>query len=253
MHKALRRAFIEDRFLPYRVFNLEQVAVYLHLPVTEVKELVRTREIPCEMQGDKLVFRKKGIDAWASQRIIGLSKQRLTVYHRKTSAKAHDLSKQHAIIPELLKPGYIRPKLASKTKASIIRGMVDLAGSTGLVADPHDLLESLDERERLCSTALAGGIALLHPKNHEPYMFEDSFIVLGRTVQPVPFGSPDGATTDLFFLICCQDDRIHLHTLTRLCMMCHYSSVLLELRDAKDAASMYDMMVKSEQEIIQQL
>lgn len=239
--------------MPYRVFNLDQVAAYLHLPVTEVKEFVRTREIPCEMQGDKLVFRKREIDSWASQRIIGLSKQRLTVYHRKTSAKAHDLSKQHAIIPELLKPGYIRPKLASKTKASIIRSMVDLAGSTGLVGDPPDLLESLDERERLCSTALAGGIALLHPKNHEPYMFEDSFIVLGRTVQPVPFGSPDGATTDLFFLICCQDDRIHLHTLTRLCMMCHYSSVLLELRDAKDADSMYDMMVKSEQEIIQQL
>lgn len=227
--------------------------MYLHMPVPDVKELVRTREVPCEMQGDRLVFRKKEIDAWASQRIIGLSKQRLTAYHRKTSAKAHDLSKQHAIIPELLKPGYISPKLYSKTKASIIRSMVDLAGSTGLVANPKDLLESLDERERLCSTALAGGIALLHPRNHEPYMFDDSFIALGRTIQPIPFGSPDGATTDLFFLICCQDDRIHLHALTRLCMMCHYSSVLLELREAKDAAEMYDMMVASEQEIIEQL
>ena len=245
--------FIGSANLPYRVFNLNEVANYLHMPVPDVKELVRTREIPCEMQGDKLVFRKKEIDSWASQRIIGLSKQKLTVYHRKTSAKAHDLSKQHAIIPELLKPGHIRPKLHSKTKASILRSMAELAGSTGLVSDPKDLLVSLDERERLCSTALAGGIALLHPRNHEPYMFEDSFIVLGRTVQPVPFGSPDGATTDLFFLICCQDDRIHLHTLTRLCMMCHYSSVLLELRDAKDAASMYDMMVNSEKEIIQQL
>lgn len=239
--------------MPYRVFNLDEVANYLHMPVTEVKELVHTREVPCEMQGDKLVFRKKDIDAWASQRIIGFSKQKLTAYHRKTSAKAHDLSKQHAIIPELLKPEYIRPKLHSKTKASIIRSMVDLAGSTGLVADPHDLLESLDEREKLCSTALAGGIALLHPRNHEPYMFDDSFIVLGRTIQPVPFGSPDGATTDLFFLICCQDDRIHLHTLTRLCMLCHYSSVLLELRDAKEAVEMYNMMVASEQEIIGQL
>ncbi len=239
--------------MPYRAFNLEEVANYLHLPVPEVKELVRTREIPCEMQGDRLVFRKKEIDAWASQRIMGLSKKSLTVYHRKTSAKAHDLSKQHAIIPELLKPAYIKPKLQSKTKASIIRSMVDLAESTGLVSDPKDLLASLEERERLCSTALAGGIAVLHPTNHEPYMFDDSFIALGRTVQPVPFGSPDGATTDLFFLICCQDDRIHLHTLTRLCMICHYSSVLLELREAKDAEEMHGMIVRSEQEIIQQL
>ena len=247
------KQFFEDPLLPYRVFNLDQVAVYLHLPVPEVKEYVRTRVIPCEMQGDRLIFRKKEIDAWASQRIIGLSKQRLTVYHRKTSARTHDLSKQHALISELVKPVFIRPKLHSKTKASIIRSMVELAGSTGLVVDPKDLLRSIDERERLCSTALAGGIALLHPRNHEPYMFEDSFVVLGKTIQPVPFGSPDGAMTDLFFLICCQDDRIHLHVLTRLCMMCHYTSVLLELRDAADAASMYDMMVESEQEIIQQL
>ena len=239
--------------MPYRTLNLEQVAEYLHLPVAEVKEYVRVREIPCEVRGGRLVFHKKEIDAWASQRIMGLSKQRLTAYHRKTSAKAHDLSKQHAIIPELLKPNYIAAKLRSKTKASIIRDMVELAAGTGLVASPKDLLESIDERERLCSTALAGGIALLHPRNHEPYMFEDSFVVLGRTVQPVPFGSPDGATTDLFFMICCQDDRIHLHVLTRLCMMCHYSSMLLEMRDAADAAAIYDVMVKSEQEIIQQL
>ena len=111
---------------------------------------------------------------------------------------------------------------------------MDLAGSTGLVADPQDLLRSIDERERLCSTALAGGIALLHPRNHEPYMFDDSFVVLGdERSSRFHFGSPDGAMTDLFFLICCQDDRIHLHALTRLCMMCHYSSVLLELRDAE--------------------
>jgi PTS system nitrogen regulatory IIA component len=239
--------------LPYRVFNLDQVAVYLHLPVQEVKEFVRTREIPCALQGDRWVFRQKEIDAWASQRIIGLSKQRLTVYHRKTSAKVHDLSKRHAMIPELVKPAYIMPKLHSKTKASIIRSMVDLAGSTGLVTDWKDLLGSIDERERLCSTALVGGIALLHPRNHEPYMFDDSFVVLGRTIQPVPFGSPDGAMTDLFFLICCQDDRIHLHVLTRLCMMCHYTSVLLELREAADAASMYSLMIQAEREIIRQL
>jgi PTS system nitrogen regulatory IIA component len=239
--------------VPFRVFNLNEVANYLHLPVPEVKEFVRTRDIPCEMQGGRLVFRKKEIDAWASQRIIGLSKQRLTVYHRKTSARTHDLSNRHAIIPELVKPVYIKPKLHSKTKASIVRSMVELAGSTGLVADPKDLLGSIDERERLGSTALAGGIALLHPRNHEPYMFDDTFVVLGKTIQPVPFGSPDGAMTDLFFLICCQDDHIHLHVLTRLCMMCHYTSVLLELRGAADAALMYDLMVKSEQEIIRQL
>lgn len=239
--------------MPYRVLNLEEVANYLHIARRDVEELVRLKSIPFERHGERLIFRKKEIDAWASQRILGLSGKRLTAYHKKSSAKAHDLSKKHAIVPELLKPDFIDPALTSKTKSSVLRDMVKLAGRTGLVSDPADLFRSLDERERLGSTALAGGIALLHPKNHEPYMFDDSFITVGRTIQPIPFGSPDGATTDLFFLVCCQDDRIHLHVLARLCMMCHYTSVLLDLRDVSDAQGMFAALTGAEEEIIQQL
>ncbi len=143
--------------------------------------------------------------------------------------------------------------MSSKTRASILRDMVKVASRTGLLPSDSDLVASLEERERLGSTALAGGIALLHPRNHEPYMFDDSFIVLGRSVQPVPFGSPDGATTDLFFLVCCQDDRIHLHVLARLAVMCHYTSLLIELRDARDVSGMYQALIESENEVIRQL
>lgn len=239
--------------MPFRTLNVDEAADYLHISRADVEELARTREIPHQRQGDRLVFRTKEIDEWASQRILGLKGKPLAAYHKSTSAKAHDLSKQHAIMSELIKPAYIEPLLASKTRASVIRDMVKLADQSGLVCNAKDLQESIDGRERLCSTALAGGIALLHPKSHEPYMFEDSFIVVGRAIQPVPFGSPDGATTDIFFLVCCQDDRIHLHVLARLCMMCHHTSVLLELRDAADAAAMYEVLLASETEVIQTL
>ena len=56
------------------------------------------------------------------------------------------------------------------------------------------------------------------------------FIVLARTAQPLPFGSPDGTVTDIFFLMCCQDDRIHLHVLARVCMMCRHTHLLRDLR-----------------------
>jgi len=239
--------------VPYRVFNLDEVASYLHLSKQDIQELVKRDEIPCERQGDRIVFRKKNIDGWASQRILRLNGNSLVAYHRKSSAKAHDLSKKHAIIPEILKPEYIDPATTSKTKASVIRDLVKLAGDTGLVPNARDLLKSLEERERLGSTALAGGIALLHPRNHEPYMFEDSFLVVGRTIQPIPFGSPDGSTTDLFFLICCQDDRIHLHVLARICMICHHTSMLVEARDTTNPKAIYELLVKAEEEVVQQL
>lgn len=239
--------------MPYRTFTLSEVCVYLHLAPADVETLTRRQEIPFENKGGRAIFRKKDVDAWASQRILGFSNKRLAAYHKVSSAKAHDLSKQHAIISELLKREYIQPALASRTKPSLLRDMVALAEQTGLLLAPEDLLHSLLERERLCSTALPEGIALLHPRHHEPYMFEDSFIVLGRAGHPLPFGAPDGNNTDLFFLICCQDDRIHLHVLARLCLMCRETKVLLESRAAPDAAAMLACLVRSENEAIQRL
>lgn len=239
--------------MAYKVFNVDELADYLHVSQDSIELLVRRREIPFDRQGDRLVFRQKEIDAWASHRILGFSHSDLTEYHETSSAKAHDLSAKHAIIPELVKASYIEPALKAKTKSSVIRGMVELANQTELLNYPDDLLAAVQEREQMCSTALAGGIALLHAKNHEPYLSEDTFIVMARAAHPVPFGSPDGRTTDIFFLLCTQDDRIHLHLLARICMMCYHTSLLMELREAADRETMLNILIESEKEIIRDL
>lgn len=242
--------------MAHRIFNLYEVADYLHLSRGDIERLVRRNEIPFERKGEKLIFNRNEIDVWASKRIIGSGKdgEQLAEFHKKTvSSKDHNLSKEHAIIPDLLKVNFVECAMKSKTKSSIIRDMVALADKTDLLLQKADLLKSLQEREQMCSTALAGGIALLHPRIHQPYMFEDSFIVLGRTVQPIPFGSPDGMTTDLFFLVCCQDDRTHLHVLARLCVLCYQTSMLLDLREAESAEDMYTILINAEQEVVKEL
>ena len=238
--------------MPFRTFSLAEAAEYLHLAETRLEELARRGEIPCEKQGGRLVFRHNAVDEWASQRLLGSSADKLEDFHRRSTAKYHDLAAEAAMVPTLLKPEWIRPALTCRSKSSVLHEMVALADSTGLLCYRDELLESLAEREKLCSTALSGGLALLHPRNHEPYMFEDSFVVAGKTVGQVPFGSPDGSTTDIFFLICCQDDRIHLHVLARLCMMCHQTSLLLEMRGTDDPQEMHRILVASEQQVIQQ-
>jgi excisionase family DNA binding protein len=239
--------------MPHRRFNLKEVAAYLHLPAADVEQLVHHGEIPFERQGERATFVKREIDAWASQRILGLTKQRLETYHRRTSVAAHDLSKQHAIVAELLRRESLEPALASRTKPGALRDMVKLAERTGLVYTPDELLTSLQEREKLCSTGLPGGVALPHPRHQDPYMFGDSFVALGRAVHPIPFGAPDGGPADLFFLICCQDDRIHLHVLARLCMMCAQTEMVPALRAAADADGMFEALAQAEQEIIRRL
>lgn len=241
--------------VPHRIFNLYEVADYLHLTRGDVERLVRDKEIPFQRRGEKLVFMRNDIDEWASKRIIGSRKGDIDGEEKKapSRAKAHNLDKQHAIIPELLKIEFINPAMKSKTKSSVITDMVGLADKTGLLLQKADLIKSLKEREQMCSTALAGGIALLHPRNHQPYMFEDSFLVFGRTTQPIPYGAPDGMQTDLFFLVCCQEDKIHLHVLARLCVLCYQTTLLLDLREAETAEEMYNLLISAEQEIIKDL
>jgi mannitol/fructose-specific phosphotransferase system IIA component len=112
------------------------------------------------------------------------------------------------------------------------------------------LLAGVEERENLCSTALSGGVALLHPPQHDPHMFEDTFVVMGRTPNAIPFGGPDGQTTRIFFLVCSQEDRIHLHLLARLGMICYLTDALLQLNEAEDSRSMYKILLDCEAEVI---
>ncbi|MFH0908701.1 MAG: PTS sugar transporter subunit IIA [bacterium] len=239
--------------MSHRVFDLKEVANYLHIAQADVQRLVRNREIPFEKKGDRLVFRRSEVDVWASQRILGLSGKRLDDYHKTSSAKTYDLSKDHAIIADLLKVEYIDASLRSKTKPSVLSDMMDLADRTGHVQNVAELKKTIHQRELMCSTALSGGMALLHPHSHQPYLFDDSFIALGRTIQPIPFGAPDGMATDIFFMICCQDDRLHLHVLARLCTICHHTGALLAIREAETPQDVHGALVGAEVEVIRGL
>ncbi len=236
--------------MPFRLLNLETVADYLHLTVADIEQRVKDREIPFEKRGDRIVFRKTDIDAWASQRILGFSGQRLANYHEQSTRHTQKMLAQDTVMPEMLAAGAIASAMTSKTRASVLRDLVALAEKTGHVSDTKSLLASLEAREELCSTAVPGGFALPHPRSHEPYLFDESFIVVGRPVQEIHFGSPDGEPTRLFFLICCQDDRLHLHTLARLCLIAMKTTILEQLRDAPDAQTMRDALIAAEQEIL---
>ncbi len=236
--------------MPYRLFNVEEVAKYLHLTTEDVNRRVKQGEIPFEKRGERVVFRKSDIDLWASQRILGLPERRLADYHRKTTRGTRDILPQDAIIPEMLERGAIDSAMTSKTKASVLRDVVALAEKTWQVCDAKELLASLEAREQLGSTAVPGGWAFPHPRSHQPYLFESSFLVVGRPVQEIHFGAPDGHPTRLFILICCQDDRFHLHTLARLCLMALTTDLFAQLQAAPDAKSMCDYLIAAEQEIL---
>lgn len=234
--------------MPHRTLNLEEAAGQLHLSVAELERLTRDAAVPFERRGRQIVFRKAEIEAWASERILSADPERLVKYHRQASSPdAH----AGLLLPGLISTTSITATLPARTRASVIREMVALAETTGWVNDPAQLIDSLEAREALCSTAVPGGVAFLHPRAPDPYRFERSFVALGKTVQPVHFGAPDRQPTDLFFLLGNHDDGQHLHLLARLCLLAQKTRLLDGLRSAPDAAAMSAVLLAAEEEVLQ--
>ena len=237
--------------MPHRTFGTDEIARYLHLSRADIDRLVKDQDIPFARHGERLVFRKVEIDTWASQRILGLEGRPLADYHEKTSHGARQMLASEAMMPEMIQPEFIGAALTAKTKASVLRQMAALAKTTGRVNDSEALREALEAREELCSTGIPGGLALLHARDPESYWFESPFLALGRTIQQIPFGAPDGRPTDLFFLVACTDDRMHLHMLARLCLMAQKTDLLADLRGAADADAMHECLIAAEQAVLE--
>jgi PTS system nitrogen regulatory IIA component len=236
--------------MPYQILSLDAVAEYLNLTPADVRQRVKYNEIPHEKRGHRVVFSKDEIDLWASQRLLRLPDQRLTAYHEKSSRGARLILPQRTLLPEMILPSFIAPAMSAKTKSSVLHELVEVAGASGRLNNAGDLLASLEAREALCSTGMPGGFALPHPRVPDPYLFDSSFIILGRTLQEIHFGAPDGQPTSLFLLICCQDDRLHLPTLARICLMARETAILDQLRQAPAAAAMHAALIAAEEEAL---
>ena len=231
--------------MPGDRMTLQQVAEYLRIEPIQVSRLVRQGDIPFSGAADRPLFDAGEIDAWASRRILGMDDRHLASYHAASERPVRGEDASFAVC-DLIAEDRIVLDLPSKTKASVLADVTRLADAAGLLYDPRDLLESLRAREELCSTGLGNGVAILHPRHHDPYLATESFLLLARAAHPVPFGAPDGKPTDLFFVLVCQDDRHHLRALTHLCLMFAKPPLLAALRAAGTAAEMLDALWAAE-------
>jgi PTS system nitrogen regulatory IIA component len=94
------------------------------------------------------------------------------------------------------------------------------------------------------------GVAIPHPRHPLPYDIDASFVVVGLTPSGIPYGAADGSLTRLFFLICCKDERTHLHVLSRLALMLHEGSAVEEMLAAETPDQLSEVLNRREQEVV---
>lgn len=223
-------------------FGIESLARYLHLTPQQVARLAERGKLPGRKVAGKWRFARAEIHHWLEQR-IGLEEDAVVDMQGLLQPTA---SEREIVIADLLPPVAIAIPLAARTRAAVFTAMIELAGRTGWLWDPHKMLEAVQAREELYPTALDNGVALLHPRRPMAAILAQAFLALGITPSGLPFGGNRGALTDVFFLICSTDDRGHLRTLAKLSRILNAPGFLESLRQAGHAQSAHQLIARTE-------
>lgn len=120
-------------------------------------------------------------------------------------------------ILEVLDQKAINVDLKAKDKKGLLDEMAaPIADATGTT--PEELVKVLQERERLGSTGIGGGIGIPHGKLKN---LEELTLGFGLSRSGVDFESMDGRPTHIFFLLLTPENStgLHLRLLARISRM----------------------------------
>jgi fructose-specific phosphotransferase system IIA component len=116
---------------------------------------------------------------------------------------------------DYMDPRLVELDLAGGGTREVLRQLVDRLGRAGVVANTTEAYERLLEREQVMSTGIGDGIAIPHARTAE---VKSTVVVLGRSMDGVPFDAIDGKPVDVVFLILGSPDSSaeHVKVLARI-------------------------------------
>lgn len=234
--------------MAHEMLNLKQAAEHVHLEMNALKHVAQRGEIEATLRGGEWYFDHVELDEWAQRNLLAASPKELNNQHRVMMDENRRKHLASWGVSDFFSVETTDLAIAAKAKAGILRDMTNLAERSGHVYDVDGLYKELVARENAASTAIGEGVALLHPRFHDPYMFEETFIAYGRSDRLIFFGAPDGEGTRHFFLICSTDHEMHLHILARLAILAHGTNMMERLDAVATAEEALDVIVECESE-----
>jgi len=140
-------------------------------------------------------------------------------------------------LTDLVAPQAVVPALKVNSKKQAIQELAArAAGLTG--QSERDILEILQQRERLGSTGIGSGIAIPHGKLPK---LERLFGLFARLDRPIDFEALDGQPVDLIFLLLAPEPAgaDHLKALARVARLMRTPDTAKMLRESRDAEAIY--------------
>jgi nitrogen PTS system EIIA component len=143
-------------------------------------------------------------------------------------------------LSDLVAPSAVVPALKVNAKK---QALLELAGRaaelTGL--DERNILDVLQQREKLGSTGIGNGIAIPHGKLAK---LDRMFGLFARLERPIDFEALDGQPVDLMFVLLAPESAgaDHLKALARVARLLRSADTAKMLRDARDAEAIYAVL-----------
>ncbi len=233
--------------------SLEDFAKHVGMDAREVRKLADRDKLPGHKVGGEWRFNRARVTEWVQQEIHNFNDARLVALERAMSGRsANGVSGDSLVVTDLIGVDGVDIAFPARTKASVLRELARLAARTGLLYDGAGLLDAVEQREALCSTALPNGVAIPHPRQPMPYVSAEPLICVARLGSGLGFGAPKGELTRLFFLICCHTDRTHLQVLARLMRILDDNVVDLLLA-AETPEELLEVLISKEQSVVAQM
>jgi len=229
------------------MMDMEQLAAYLQRDVRDVGKLASRGHLPGHKVGGQWRFARAEINHWIETQMPSLSDKELT----NLESSAGRGGDAEPLLANLLSEASIAVPLAASTRASVLKELVVLAEQSWQVYDPEAILDAVRQREEMMSTALPSGVAIPHPRRPLPASLGESVMAYARTASGIPFGAAYGGLTDLYFLVCCRDDRTHLRVLARLTRLFLRPGFLDELRAAQTPGESWEKIASAERQLLQ--
>lgn len=222
----------------------KQLAEYLQLSQRTVYRLLERGDLPAVKVGGQWRFRKAAVDEW-----LDVNMQRLDVASLHALEADEEVGRPSRSIAELIAASNAQITVPAGPAEAVVRAFVRAVQYPEPVS--VDLVcERVLERERLCSTALSGGVALLHtPRSRPRLLNEHDLVAIGRVEAPIAFGAFDGSLTQTLILLLARSERDQLVLLAKLTRLVQESGFLDAFHATRSAADVIALVRETENRV----
>ena len=212
----------------------KDIAHLLNHSEKDILQLIKKKDIPCQVIQDKVFFNKHQIIEWALSRSMPINisgHKKLSEYHVQTlTTLLHKKSFHYNC--ELNESSYIEQIVSA----------IDFEKNV----DRDIIVQLLRNREEMMSTAIGNGISLPHPR--VPLMVGKKLPVINLffPVKPLELKSIDGKPVHTLILLISQTIKQHLSLIAHLSFLLSDESFRLVLERRASYQEILDIIKKIE-------